>query len=247
MKSKADPDVKANPSTSKRKKWEPSGTPWQRDCRLKDIAKSLRRSAKAYRREADKAEKLADRIETDRLAGQSISQHQLVDAFDLSEHAHYSICKLAGTERWHQRREFIHALYPQVYPQMQKPEAAVAREAVAAVDIASADVLAQATAVARSVAGEEIDWSREPLTERERKIRKRFLENALRHRDGPESVAGLCDLSITRLDLLRKQKMPASDLREALEERDRRFAADRETESISRYREIADELDDEAA
>lgn len=44
---------------------------------------------------------------------------------------------------------------------------------------ASTIALEQATAIARSASGTTIDWTREPLTERERKIRRAMLEQIL--------------------------------------------------------------------
>jgi hypothetical protein len=69
--------------------------------------------------------------------------------------------------------------------------------------------LAEATAIARSAACEEIDWNREPLTERERKIRWRVLENM--------TAFQVMALHLRRMPLRRNDPPVASDLERASE------------------------------
>jgi hypothetical protein len=44
------------------------------------------------------------------------------------------------------------------------------------------DAVAQAVSIARSASGTQVDWTREPLTERERKIRQRWLLSTILRR-----------------------------------------------------------------
>jgi hypothetical protein len=113
------------------------------------------------------------------------------------------------------------------------------------VDIARAGVLAQATNFARSLSGDEIDWSREPLSGRERAIRARFLAGA---RDGGSSGGmARADLHLMAFELLSEGMALATDLRDALVESERRIENVCDVERREQYRAIGRSLDDESA
>ncbi len=85
---------------------------------------------------------------------------------------------------------------------------------------ASSDALEQADAIVRSASGTTIDWTREPLTERERKIRRAMLNKIVEHDVVPS-------LSIDLLIPYQDRDRGAQDWRaaladaKALEERER--------------------------
>lgn len=97
------------------------------------------------------------------------------------------------------------------------------------------DPFAQATAIARSAAGEEIDWSREPLTEYERRLRAKFIERDL-------SRTLLCGWAIeAEVRALRRTRKPvASDLAAGL----KRIAP---TIAQRKLRDLRDAVDDDKA
>jgi len=164
----------------RRKPFIPSGTPWQQDKWTREIERQLIREAKQVRRTAARLERLSERIAADRTAGCPIDPYRLGDAVN-ADVAPYAVRKLVGVELGAPRMAIFDAIF-------QIKERSVPRAQAAAVQPAS-DALMQATAIARSASG-DIDWTREPLTERERKIRRAMLNKRL-HEHSPRLSVGL--------------------------------------------------------
>ena len=108
------------------------------------------------------------------------------------------------------------------------------------------DALAQATAIARSSNG-EIDWTREPLTEMERKIRQRWLERRLSDPCGCAvitSKAGVVRLGSSYLAGHGYDKIP-SDLQAAVERAQKIIDEDDAQYERDEIADIMDEIDDD--
>ena len=103
------------------------------------------------------------------------------------------------------------------------------------------DVLAQADSIARSASGENVDWSREPLSERECAIRARYIKNHL------GSLLGCIGLGRKAEALRLRQKPIASDLAAADVKAAAILKQDHLDGEREEFREIANELDGEAA
>jgi hypothetical protein len=100
------------------------------------------------------------------------------------------------------------------------------------------DAVAQAVSIARSASGTQVDWTREPLTERERKIRQRWLGNRLNTALGRFQVSLLHNLYWRR---------SASDLVAAAEQACALGESQRRCVDQREFQEIADDLDRETS
>jgi len=179
----------------KRLRFVPSGTPFQVEQRTRLLAKHLRRDAARLRRDAARMERVAAKIEENQAAGHIITANLIGKAANEGVGL-YAAYQLVGLPVYGGRDAIIDRLYgppPHVVAAADVPSPApqprLASSFIEPVGeppapeeatIAKADAVAQATAIARSASGTEVDWSREPLNERERKIRARWLEENLK-------------------------------------------------------------------
>jgi hypothetical protein len=199
------------------------------------LARQLRRAAVDARRKAEKMDRLADRINADLAAGHPLDPNFVLKAIGFTWRAQRPAAQLTGVDQWADERDFVHAVFP---PRVVQHEATPT-----AAPPAPIDPIAQATAIVRSASCEEIDWSLEPLTERERLIRQAYLERVMMAKDWRR--AGL-KLDVLQLDLICKRESPASDLQAALDEYNRRCDVDRREVDRREMRAIADEVDAQA-
>ena len=105
---------------------------------------------------------------------------------------------------------------------------------------ASSGLLDQAVAIARSASG-DVDWSREPLTKREREIRRRWLAAKL------EDPLERASLLLRAFDYRFGKQTMASDLAAAVREATVLADIERAQDDVAEYEAIAELIDDEAA
>ena len=110
----------------------------------------------------------------------------------------------------------------------------------------SARVLSDAVAIARSAAGVDVDWTREPLTERERAVRQRWLDRQLEDVHGRGGRRLIAADAAAHADILSGQATRcASDFQAAYDEATRIWDEARTQECRAEFLDIADEIDDE--
>lgn len=102
------------------------------------------------------------------------------------------------------------------------------------------DALQQATALIRSASGDNIDWAREPLTERERSIRQRWIDRRL------DGGVGFITIRCEVRALRRSGAAVASDLASAYEKASAMLEQYSKERDRAEFQDIARELDDEA-
>ncbi|GAC1405662.1 MAG: hypothetical protein NVSMB64_10680 [Candidatus Velthaea sp.] len=210
-----DPDF-ANVSASsapkkKRSGFVPRGTPFQQQQRLRSIERQLVGEAARMRGNAANLDSLRSKIEATRLSGEPVKRELLSRIVRTETRpGSYYIAKLVGSKS-STYEAIIDAMWPQRHAPTPAPmpiQSFAPGGSRAALPVASpADPLTEATSIVRSASG-EIDWSREPLTDRERRIRAKFIEQQSEQRSG-----GSIPYIAMRLRL--DSKPVASDLREA--------------------------------
>ncbi len=99
--------------------------------------------------------------------------------------------------------------------------------------------LDEAIAIALSAKGEVVDWSREPLTQRERKIRARYLENELADLHGRVRLGCMADI----MEL--KHVRVARDLAEAARRADEEIHQQNERARREAIERAIDDFDDQ--
>jgi hypothetical protein len=218
-----------------KRRWTPAGTPFQVEAWTKGLERSLAFSARALRRRAAYLDRLAAKIAGDREAGAIIDNGHVFQASDRSDRAKYYAAKLAGLSRY-DRNALLEAVFPST-ARRSDPAPSPTPGAI----FANVDVVGQAVALVRSAACEDVDWTCEPLTESEAKVRQRYLERRLGSPLGPLVLR----LEARALEL--RGKSVASDLAKALREASQRIDADDRARKCQELLEIRDELDDEAA
>lgn len=249
-----------------RPNFAPPGTPFQVHQRTKRIERKLRHYAAELRRKADRIDRHAAKIEADRLAGKPIDRGLIMRAWDSGSYCvRYSVVSLTGLKPAGllsdeaTRDALVEMLFlrviksaaqlvvePATQPPagqrvIQLPSRAPAVDP-APVTPAPADPVAEAVAIARSARAQDIDWSQEPLTDRERKVRALFLERA-----DPFTLLRINIELLLRRVRGRRELLPASDLQAALD-RNRREAKElRRARDNGTFREIGDEIDGEEA
>jgi hypothetical protein len=227
-------------------KYAPPGTPFQVNQRTKRIERTLREHAAELRWCADREDRLAAKIEAARIAGKPIDDGHLMQAWDRGGYCtRYSITKLVGFTptqlmndsatrdqlfemlwgpRITSRSQATRRVKPTPVPQASHPTAPAAP--------ALPDPIAAAVAIVRSARGEDIDWSREPLTERERRIRAVYLEGV-----------SIFKLIALEMHLFSIGKEIASDLRAARDRAQREADEHSDARDRKRLREAAETVD----
>jgi len=223
---------------ARRKPWKPSGTPFQQNQRVRSIEKQLRSAAKRLRARADRVEWLASKIEANRLAGKPITQDLLWRVVIDGEHeGRYYVAKLADAENYVTERDLIDMIW------RSKPSAHVDAPPAAGAEASPTpaprlDALSEATAIARSSAGVDgFVWTREPLTERERLVRERWIEEHLK------TTLGCILISGTARGIQLGRTAMASDLAAALKKAEERMDSAQRANEQREFQRIADELD----
>ena len=217
----------ANKTTmaTKRIRFALKGTPLQQERAIKGIEKRLAREAGVYRRKAKKLEALRTKVEAARQSGEPPKRNLLIDVFCATNDANYYLARLVGAVDFTQDA-ISRAIFPESPHVMDGAPTVAAEKPV----VPTRDPLAEATAIVRSASG-EIDWSADPLTDRERRIRAKYLE----------ALTGAHLLSLV-FSLRRKGARVASDLQRAHDdesreikewcERDRRDAISEAIEAV---------------
>ena len=167
---------------SRRKPFVPSGTPWQQDAWTRKIERHLEREARTERRKAARLERLSAAIAARRAEGKPIDASHLCDVINAGV-APFATHRLAGVDSGMTRSKILDKVldikpFPPHLAHLQRreePELA----AGPSVPATTLDALSQAVAIARSASGDDVDWSREPLTDREAKLRRVWLERQL--------------------------------------------------------------------
>jgi hypothetical protein len=264
--------------TARAPQFVPTGTAFQVEQRTRRVEKSLGDYAAELRWRADRADRLAAKIEANRLAKKTIDTGHIIRAWDWGAYtARYAICKLVGLvdtayplENEENRNKLLGKLDPRwayYYQHGHMPGAAPTLVAPLSTGAPSlelprsasilpisqpervgtdqpalpklpADPIAAAVAIARSARAEDIDWSKEPLTERERKVRALFLART----NQLKILALECDLRIRRLEGDRLAK-PASDLQAAIDTYERRRHERQQAENRAEMKRIGDAID----
>lgn len=114
--------------------------------------------------------------------------------------------------------------------------ARIAREAAA--PLTQAAEIARSAAIANSNAGLDIDWSREPLSDRERRVRRAYLDKHMDNHHGRLLV--IADELVVRLE----RRSVGSDLREAASAARVLNSASHAAVELEKWKQIAAELDD---
>ncbi len=162
------------------------GTPYRVGQRRRKVEKFLRHDAAALRSHADHLEWIAGRLGRDREAGLDADRMHLCRAARASAVARRFINELIGIDRWAQLDECLDAIVPRSRVALSASEASPStdprRTSVPALEPSTpTTAIGEAMAIAQSVATDGSrppDWSRAPLTERERRIRAKLLEHA---------------------------------------------------------------------
>jgi hypothetical protein len=193
---------------------------------VRSIEKQLRREAKRLRARADGVDWLASKIEANRLADKPITQNLLWRVLLDGEGAgRYYVAKLAAVEHY-------------VGADDEAPLRPSAETPSVPVPAPKIDALSQATAIARSSAGEDgFAWTREPLTERERSVRAHWIAKHLEDRLGCAIISG------TALSIRLSRLAIPSDLAAAEETAKQLMDSHRIAEERSEFQRISDELD----
>jgi len=202
------------------------------------MAKRARRDADDLRRKAGKIDFLANKIDAHRAAGTAPDEWLLCRMLDVPCAGGY-VKKLYGFHWLATYDEVVCWLHD--LPRRSDAAALVTSQQPAAVpDVPVAiDAVEQATQILRSARGEEVDWSREPLTERERRLRAKWIEEHLA--DPMLTIALDCHARDIRL----RRKPVASDLAAAAEEAQRIFEREREERDRDDWQRLSAELDDQ--
>lgn len=132
-----------------------------------------------------------------------------------------------------------------VTPSEADAELALEAETPTECEAPTMDALAEATRIARSTALVDVDWSREPLTERERRVRARWIERQLETALG--RIALRCRLTALRLRALNGIGAVGSDIAAADAQAHVLDRAEGVLDERAEFEDIADELDEEDA
>jgi hypothetical protein len=114
------------------------------------------------------------------------------------------------------------------------------------VPIGTKDPVAAATSIVKSVSRQGVDWTREPATERERKIRTKIIEKILDERMFPQNSIQ-CIVNDAGLDSLAPRSTWPTDLRDAYDKASIIENEEREAERRADYDAVAREVDGLAA
>lgn len=109
----------------------------------------------------------------------------------------------------------------------------------------SMNPLAQAEAIIRSASG-QVDWTREPITDRERRIRARWIERQMGEALG-RIVLRTQFRALQWASKVNGTNGPASDITQAARESEVLSRLESAERDADEYAEIGDELDEEAA
>jgi hypothetical protein len=177
------------------------------------------------------------------LGSEDVSSHPnppqpLVDLGRAADKLYFDAIRLAGEQVWDEIAQTWAAP-----DEIAKRKAGTWGPTASIAEPAKADPLADAVAIARSAALEDIDWSREPLTEREAAARKRWLQKKLEMPNDDGHVA----IRMVDLVLTLRGHHAASDLKEAYETINRRQNQELQRRERAEFEEIATELDGEVA
>jgi hypothetical protein len=138
-------------ATPKSRGFALSGTPRQQESWTRRIERDLMKKARDLRREAAKAEKIAAKIEAERLASRPITRGLILEAVNCKV-GYWAPCALAGIEYGTATRQaIIDALWPR---RAAAPTPSTPTEAAA--PTTPRDPLAEAVAIVRSAAGEDV-------------------------------------------------------------------------------------------
>lgn len=214
--------------------------------RRKRIERFILRDAKQLRQEADHLERLSRRLQRDRESSQDIIRWDLYRAFEQCAYTRQAIRQILEIAPDADKDTVYERLFsePQQRTQttlaveneltMQPPSLPIFAPA------SIADPLADAIAIARSAAGEVIDWTREPLTDMERRMRQRWIEKQLEFLPLISHVAN----DLRRLGIPLPKDLADGEQAEAAYYK--RNAAERRREEIDQIRTELRAEDDEA-
>jgi hypothetical protein len=228
-----------NPSTAsvsrKKATFEPKGSPTRQLQNTRAIAAFYRREANDLRRKAAQWDRLATSLDRTIADRTPMALDQVCEALRSGiDGARQRACSMAGLDPFLSERAAFAAIFgPVSHALLPVPIGEKASSAVA-----PASAIDQAIAIVRSANGEAIDWSQEPVTERERAVRGAYLRRLI-----AEELGGL-RLSTIALRLQADGQTPSSDLLAAIDESKRILRADVAADERDRLRRAGEESDD---
>jgi len=163
-------------SEPSRAKFEPSGTPKQQAGWAMQIDRRLEREIRWSNSRTASLERLRWKFAERRDAGKAPTAELLWRVFDAATSARYYVFKFVGEPSPRDRKGMLNSLFPPSAPV--DVAARLAAPAVASVTTVPSTCDVAAT-IARDAAGEAIDWTREPNTTLERRVRARWIEHRL--------------------------------------------------------------------
>jgi len=217
----------------------------QKRARLESM---LRREADGLRSQASELDMLRTTLNGDREAGKDVEREHLFRTYERSLWARQVVRDLIGLGCAHsadpnERNMVLDILLLRqdgsswLAPSRVTVADNEATKSVRTPDVAQAPAaLTDAIAIARSAAGEELDWSREPLTDMERRMRACWIDNNLKTHVGPYSIRSL----VAKTRCLGQEI--AADLLAAHDEATRMVNDDKEQQRRDELRILRDQL-----
>jgi len=215
------------------------GTAFQIERRRRAVERVLRRYAEGLRSEANSVDRIAAKLQADREAGLRPHRQDLANATRAYGLAKYRVKEFVGLNGYCDDRDLWDAFEGRVRPRAEEPPVNAQSDEATSAEPVAVNAFNEAAAIARSAAGEELDWSREPLTERERQLRALWIKKHLEHRWS--LGASMIDSKISFLRL-RGKPIP-SDLAAAAPLAAQREKELRAAEQRADLQDLADELD----